>query len=156
MMAQDQPTGVWLRDGNLIYMLEETGQYRKGVETLRNRATVQVVSDMHMPKAEVDALVERVHTLLVEDAKQSGADLMAKANAAREAFEAWVEKAYPVDAEVEFKPYPNISPKKGKILSSGVSDHGTPVVQVYYKGGYYRVDPFVNPITILTPEEVTE
>lgn len=155
--AEEPKPGEWLRDGNLIYMLEETGQYRKGVETLRNRFTVQVVSEMHQPKAEADALVERVHTLLQDDQKQSGADLMVKANAARDAFKEWVESTYPIGAEVEFKPYASLrNQSRGRVNAANLDRDGLPVVTVYSNITSYRINPIENPITVLTPTEVTE
>lgn len=72
-MAQDQPTGVWLRDGNLIYMLTGSGIYKKGVELPINKHSIRIAHTAGTTVAEVDALAEKIYTFLVNDAKEKDA-----------------------------------------------------------------------------------
>ena len=61
---------TWLRDGNLIYMLEGTGQFRKGEETVQNYLTIDVRAcgqSKTSGQTERDELTDRIHTFLSGD-----------------------------------------------------------------------------------------
>lgn len=61
----------WLRDGNLLYTLEQTG-WRKGEPVLENRLMIRVDRGRHASQEEVEALTSRLLAALALKAGEPG------------------------------------------------------------------------------------
>ena len=70
-MATQEPMGVWLRDGDLIYMLEGTRKYIRGEEVLRNKFTVRISPCHETSPAEEEALRDKIFNFLQQNSTNS-------------------------------------------------------------------------------------
>jgi hypothetical protein len=135
--------GVWLRDGSLLYILEETGKYTKGVPQLRNQMTVRV--DAGRPgdgqQAEVEALIEKIHAFLVADAKAE----------AQKATTIWMENTYPRRTEVEFLDAEGL--QRGVVHGHSISFHGDPLLVIAIPREIARVNPVTTAVKVISPAD---
>jgi hypothetical protein len=146
---QELRSDVWLRDGDLVYMLEGTGHYRKGKEQLRNKCSLRAEAfPGAAPEVRV-ALAEKVLNLLQRDsATPTGAELFAALHEAQLRLMGWVETTYPIGAVVEFSSYTAL-PLKGEVCAYGFSLNGDPGVKIKSAHDYHLINPFTTSINVL-------
>jgi hypothetical protein len=141
----DEQTGVWLRDGNTLYLLESCG-FRRGKEQFQNKVWVNVYTSAAHAK-EIDETATKVHAFLKrENGEATGAELQEQVKAARAAFEKWVQVHYPIGSPADFEPFPGSVMMHGEIVASGLDRYGKPEVTVEVKGRTNKHQFPVNPI----------
>lgn len=145
---EQQPNGVWLRDGNLIYMLEGTGEFRKGLEIQRNKFEVVVPLSFGSPRKPAEELTEKILGFLRADsAEPSGAELFIAAKAAQQKFKTWLTTTFPIGTTVEF-PFSG-SRRTGEVTGVGFDRADDPMVIIRYKTFTCRVNPLTESIKVL-------
>lgn len=62
-------TGVWLREGDLLYTLESAG-FHKGKETFRNRISISIKASNNVTEEEV----EKIFALIKDEIEPTDSD----------------------------------------------------------------------------------